>query len=179
MTRNFFAPNDTRAPSGRRTEGRLGLHTDHQPATPPSAERSLLLELRRAEHLLEQHVTRGTAAVTTALDLTPERRRVMAALAAEPGQSMTALSQASVLPPASLTRHVDRLVAQGLVARTHHSDDRRRVVADLTESGMQAWTQVQAGEARVADALREVVGPERFDTLLAEFRAASEALAEL
>lgn len=164
---------------GRRNEGRLGLHTDHQPATPPGAERSLLLGLRRAEHLLEQHVQRGTAAITTSLDLTPERWRVLAALAAEPGQSMTALSRASVLPPASLTRHVDRLVAHGLVVRTHHTDDRRRVVADLTDTGRQAWAKVQAGEDQVAQALREAMGPERFDALLVGFRAASEALAQI
>lgn len=144
-----------------------------------SGGESLALLLRRTEHLLSQRVADGIAPVLADLDLSPERWRVLSALAAAPGATMSELSRAAVLPPASLTRHVDRLVARGLVLRKAHSSDRRRVVAALTERGHGAFERVRAREQEVQDALRASFGPERFDTLVGELRLVPLLLSEI
>lgn len=146
-----------------------GLRAPGPAPTPaPAPSDSLGLLLRRTEHLLSQRVADGIAPVLADLDLSPERWRVLAALAAEPGQTMTQLSRAAVLPPASLTRHMDRLVARGLVLRKAHTVDRRRVVAALTERGQDAFVRVRAREQEVEGELRGAFGADRFDTLLGE-----------
>lgn len=129
---------------------------------------SLPLLLRQIEHELERRMAEGIEPVMREHDLTPERWRVVAALAARPDQTMTELSRASVLPPASLTRHVDRLVTRGLVVRRPDPSDGRRVVATLTEAGLTLCDRVQASEHEVHDSLRSQLGDGRFDSLVDE-----------
>jgi DNA-binding MarR family transcriptional regulator len=59
----------------------------------------------------------------------------MSALHEEPGQPMSLLAESAVLPAASLTRHVDKLVERGLVLRRVHPDDKRRIVTALSPVG--------------------------------------------
>lgn len=139
---------------------------------------SLALLVRHVEHLLEERIARGVAPLLLEQDLTPERCRVLAALAEVPGQTMTQLAEASVLPPASLTRHVDRLVARGLVLRTTHPDDRRRVVAALTDRGRTVHGLVLRREREVQEQLRRALGEERFDTLVSELQLVGLALSD-
>ena len=54
-----------------------------------------------------------------------------------PGLRMTELAEAAVLPAATLTRHVDRLVERALVIRRIDPDDRRRAVVALSGRGEQ------------------------------------------
>ena len=139
---------------------------------------SLGLVLRRVEHLIGERVATGIADELDELDITPERWRVLAALAVLPGQTMTELSRAAVLPPASLTRHMDRLVARGLVLRKAAADDRRRVVAALSPTGLAAWNRVHARELQVHDELRATLGASRFGSLTSELGALLELLEE-
>lgn len=62
---------------------------------------------------------------------------VLVRLAKAPGRRlrMTELAQRVMLPPSSLTRAVDRLVKDGLVARERSSHDNRVVHAALTDAG--------------------------------------------
>ena len=92
---------------------------------------SLLLLLKRAERRIEL----GLAPSLDEFGLTIEQWRIMSALHEEPGQPMSVLAESAVLPAASLTRHVDKLVERGLVLRRIHPDDKRRIVTALSPVG--------------------------------------------
>ncbi|MEV5964036.1 MarR family transcriptional regulator [Kribbella sp. NPDC051952] len=92
---------------------------------------SLLLLLKRAERQLEL----GLQPLLDEFALTVEQWRIMSALYEEPGQPMSVLAESAVLPAASLTRHVDKLVERGLVVRRIHPDDKRRIVTALSPVG--------------------------------------------
>lgn len=93
---------------------------------------SVALRLKRAEQRLR-------ASLDPALsreDLTFEHGQVLAALLQWPGLRMTELADAAVLPAATLTRHVDKLVSRALVIRRIDVDDKRRVVVALSNRGV-------------------------------------------
>ncbi len=112
---------------------------------------SLLLLLKRAERRIEL----GLQELLDEFELTIEQWRIMAALHEEPGQPMSVLAEAAVLPAASLTRHVDKLVERGLILRRVHATDKRRIVAALSPVGSTVATRVSAAqrelEADLAD----------------------------
>jgi DNA-binding MarR family transcriptional regulator len=110
---------------------------------------SLLLQLKQAERRIEL----GLLPLLEEFELTIEQWRVMSALHEEPGQPMTTLAENAVLPPASLTRHVDKLVERGLVLRRIHHDDRRRVVAALSPVGLTVASRISGEEQRIAPAV--------------------------
>ncbi|HEY0621012.1 MAG TPA: MarR family transcriptional regulator [Kribbella sp.] len=103
---------------------------------------SLLLLLKQAERRIEL----GLLPQLDELALTIEQWRVMSALHEEPGQPMSALAEAAVLPAASLTRHVDKLVERGLVLRRIHPDDKRRIVTALSPVGSTVAARLRAAE---------------------------------
>ena len=93
---------------------------------------SVALRLKRAEQRLR-------ASLDPALSregLTFEHGQVLAALLQWPGLRMTELADAAVLPAATLTRHVDKLVSRALVIRRIDVDDKRRVVVALSNRGV-------------------------------------------
>ena len=92
---------------------------------------SLLLQLKQAERRIEL----GLLPLLEEFELTIEQWRVISALREEPGQPMSVLAESAVLPAASLTRHVDKLVERGLVVRRIHPDDKRRIVTALSPVG--------------------------------------------
>ena len=92
---------------------------------------SLLLLLKQTERRIET----GLQPLLDEFGLSIEQWRVMSALYEEPGQPMSVLAEAAVLPAASLTRHVDKLVERGLVLRRIHPDDKRRIVTALSPVG--------------------------------------------
>ncbi|TCC25322.1 MarR family winged helix-turn-helix transcriptional regulator [Kribbella speibonae] len=91
----------------------------------------MLLLLKRMERQFEL----GLQPLLGEFGLTIEQWRIMAALREEPGQPMSVLAQSAVLPAASLTRHVDKLVERGLVLRRIHTSDKRRVIVALSPVG--------------------------------------------
>ncbi len=100
--------------------------------TGPTDPTSVALRLKRAEQRLR-------ASLDPALrreDLTFEHGQVLAALLQWPGLRMTELADAAVLPAATLTRHVDKLVSRALVIRRIDVDDKRRVVVALSSRGV-------------------------------------------
>jgi DNA-binding MarR family transcriptional regulator len=115
---------------------------------------SLLLLLKQAERRIERRLR----PILADFDLSLEQWRVMSALADEPGQPMSTLAAQAVLPNASLTRHVDKLVARGLVVRRIHPDDRRRVVTALSPVGTTVAERLRAEERRIESALTTEFG---------------------
>jgi len=87
--------------------------------------------LARAEYRL----TRELAAVLEEESATVEQWRVLALLADGRGHAMSELARAALLPAPSLTRLVDRMVADNLAYRTADPEDRRRVLVRVTERG--------------------------------------------
>ena len=109
--------------------------------------RSVMLQLKRAEHLLRSRL-RPT------LDdagLSVEHWQILAALLAHPGMRMSDLAEAALLAPASLTRHVDRLVERAFVVRRIDVNDKRSLVVALSSMGQSLAERLEAVEQITRD----------------------------
>lgn len=82
--------------------------------------------------------------------LTMDHWRIVAVIDEAPGLGMSEIAAAAVVPAATLTRHVDRLVAEGIVVRRIDPDDRRRAVAALSPRGGAYAARLRAAERSVA-----------------------------
>jgi DNA-binding MarR family transcriptional regulator len=105
---------------------------------------SATLRLKRAELELR----RDLGPVLGAEGITLEHWQVLAALAEREGQTMTELAASAVLPAASLTRHVDRLIERALIIRRVDAGDRRRAVVALSALGRQLAARLRELERR-------------------------------
>lgn len=83
----------------------------------------------------ERAVTRRLAQVFAAEGCSVEAWRTLCLLASGEGYPMTQLAEAALLPAPSLTRLVDRLVADNLVYRRADELDRRRILVYATRRG--------------------------------------------
>lgn len=133
---------------------------------------SLLLLLKQAERRIEQQLL----PILAEFGLSLEQWRVMSALADEPGQPMSTLATTAVLPNASLTRHVDKLVERGLVVRRIHADDRRRVVTALSPVGTTVAERLRAEERRIESAIATELGDDRLQGLAGGLRRLQRSL---
>ena len=95
------------------------------------SEGGVMLLLRRAEQQIRSRIQ----PFLDAEQLSYEHWQVLAVLRAAPGLRMSEIAEAAVLPPATLTRHMDRLVERALVVRRIDAEDKRRVVAALSSHG--------------------------------------------
>ena len=96
-----------------------------------SDEVSLTLRLKRAEHELR----RTMQTVLSDAGLLFEDWQILAVLAERPGSRMSDIAQAAFLPPATLTRYMDRLVERALVVRRIDPHDKRSVIVALSPRG--------------------------------------------
>lgn len=122
---------------------------------------SLVVLLRYCEDKVWQHLQ-------PLLDedgLLPEHWRIMALLLDQPGLGAGAIVEGAVLPSASVTRHVDRLVGDGMVRRTLDPTDRRRVVLALSPRGRRRAERFRAAERGVEHTIAEALGAERLAAL--------------
>ncbi|QBX56309.1 MarR family transcriptional regulator [Nocardioides seonyuensis] len=98
-------------------------------------------------------------------DLSPEHWRIMALLREQPGLGAGAIATGAVLPSASVTRHVDKLVERDMVVRSIDPADKRRVVLALSPRGLDLAEQLLAEERAVEDVIATSLGPKRFEAL--------------
>jgi DNA-binding MarR family transcriptional regulator len=93
---------------------------------------------------------------------------VMAALERQPaGMTMTELSRFLMVSNGNVTGIIDRLAAEGLVARRPHAGDRRATFVRLTPKGARRFeAMARAHEAWVGEILAEV-GGEETETMIA------------
>lgn len=110
---------------------------------------SLTLRVRMAEDALRRQL----GVVLGAAGISLEQWQVLAALLERPGLPMTELADAAVLPAATLTRHVDRLVQSALVIRRIDSRDRRRAVVALSAAGERLAHELRGAESAVESAM--------------------------
>jgi len=104
---------------------------------------AMVTSLVRAHQL----ITEDVAEVLKPLDLTFARFEVLRLLAfTKSGSlSMTRLGSLLQVHPTSVTSAVDRLVVQGFVERLRREQDRRVVLAAITESGREVVEQATLG----------------------------------
>jgi DNA-binding MarR family transcriptional regulator len=89
---------------------------------------------------------------------------------------MSTLAETAVLPNASLTRHVDKLVERGLVLRRIHADDRRRVVTALSPVGTTVAERLRTEEQRIEATIAAELGDDRLRGLAGELRQLQRSL---
>jgi MarR family transcriptional regulator, transcriptional regulator for hemolysin len=109
-----------------------------------------------------------------AAELTLVQVRVLRRLAKQP-QSLGQLGTELALAPPSVTRLVDRLEERGLIERRRELEDRRKVVATLTDEGRRLLSAIPFLEGtaiRVAVDRMKVADRERIAAALREFNAA-------
>jgi DNA-binding MarR family transcriptional regulator len=107
--------------------------------------------------------------------VSPEQVSLLVAIKYAPGIGLRELATRERVSPPAMTKHVDRLERDGLVARTPSADDRRRVGVSLTEKGQRVLRRVRTRRtAWLAQRLRGLSPDE-----LAAVEAAVEPLRRL
>jgi len=90
----------------------------------------------------ERRMTRELARILEADGCTVEQWRALVLLADEEPHSMSELAEFALLSAPSLTRLIDRMVANNLVYRKVDPRDRRRVLVHLTRRGRARYRQI-------------------------------------
>lgn len=121
----------------------------------------------------ERRITARLAGVLAAEGSTLDEWRVLSLLAQRGAQSMSAIATTTLLPPPTLTKRIDGMVADGLVHRRVDDADRRRVLVLLAPRGRAAHNRlarhVHEENARIAHlALRSSLDTSELAGLLAE-----------
>ncbi|HEX7581624.1 MAG TPA: MarR family transcriptional regulator [Gaiellaceae bacterium] len=110
-----------------------------------------------------------------AVGISPEQVSLLVAIKYAPGLGIRDLAANERISPPALTKHVDRLERDGLVVRTQHPDDGRRIGLALTEEGQRVLRRVRSRRtAWLATRLRGLDPKE-----LAAVEAAIEPLSRL
>jgi len=110
-----------------------------------------------------------------AVGVSPEQVSLLVAIKYAPGIGLRELAARERVSPPAMTKHVDRLERDGLVARTPSAEDRRRVGVSLTGEGQRVLRRVRSRRtAWLAQRLRGL-SPEE----LAAIEAAVEPLRRL
>lgn len=111
-------------------------------------------------HLLshaERRLVQRLAALLAEEDCSVEEWRVLSLIADGHGHPMSEIAEHALLPAPSLTKLVDRMVADNLVYRRADAHDRRRVLLHLSARGrilhQRAAHRVEQEHARLLDAV--------------------------
>ncbi|MGY4515972.1 MarR family transcriptional regulator [Lysobacter sp. HA18] len=114
--------------------------------TPPCSGSSLGLMFRQVRDAMWARVERELAAAGH--DLTFSQYITLKTLGS--GRAgVSELARAAQLHPGAMTRLLDKLEAQGLVARVVDPQDRRALHVDLTDAGRSLWTEISDCGRRV------------------------------
>jgi DNA-binding MarR family transcriptional regulator len=90
----------------------------------------------------------------------PDFLRVLEALTAQDGQPMQRLADAVLMNPTTLTKTIDRMVAQALVYRAPDPEDRRRVLIFLSDHGRSVEARLREAAALRTRRLSQNLDPE-------------------
>jgi DNA-binding MarR family transcriptional regulator len=108
----------------------------------------LTLQLKQAEYELR----RTMQAALSAEGLLFEHWQIIAVLAERPGSRMSDVAHAAFLPPATLTRYMDRLVDRALVVRRIDPHDKRSAIVALSGRGATLATRLRRIEQQALPA---------------------------
>ncbi|PYI53751.1 MarR family winged helix-turn-helix transcriptional regulator [Paenibacillus flagellatus] len=79
---------------------------------------------------------------------------------------VTALADQMEVKPSAITVMIDRLVAQGFVAREHDAKDRRVVLVQLTSQGQEVLKQLEQKRKEIVGRYFDRLEPEEVDELI-------------
>lgn len=122
-------------------------------------------DLARLLTLAERRVTGRLAAALDAAGATIEEWRVTSLLADDAGHPMTEIAEYALLPPPTLTKIVDRMVANNLVYRRVDDADRRRVLVFLSDRGRELHSRLTAAAVSERESLAAAAGAEELALL--------------
>ncbi len=109
------------------------------------------------------------------LDFTAGEARVLVTVADWPGERQTRLAERLTLEPMTVTGHLDRLAARGLVERRPDPADRRAKLVEPTVTGRVLTERIRSASARVRAHMLTDVAPAdeaALRTLLTRLRSA-------
>jgi DNA-binding MarR family transcriptional regulator len=134
-------------------------------ASAPHLRLRLWVRLLRAVRPIEAELRRR---VTHEFGVTLPKFDVMAALARrESGMTMTEVSRQLMVSNGNVTGIVDRLVAEGLVARVANAEDRRATFVRLTRKGLKLFEVMAAAHERWVDEILGAFSDEHGEAMVA------------
>ena len=144
-------------------------HKDNGARIERKARLRLWIRLLRASRFIEG-VTRERFKVQ--FNMTLPRFDVMAALYRKPeGMLMSEIARFLIVSNGNVTGIVDRLVAEGLVARSQRNGDRRTSFITLTRRGRTAFAAMAGAHERWIDELLGGVSARDAEQLLAKLKS--------
>ena len=145
-------------------------------ATASKQRLRLWLRLLRVARAIESEL-RERLRLTFAITL--PQFDVMAALARKPdGMKMTELSRFLMVSNGNVTGIIDRLVADGLVAREATAGDRRSVRVRLTDKGVARFDDMAGAHERWIDHLLSEFNKAEAEVLISHFDGLAERIRE-
>lgn len=157
MRRRTVQPGSDRLASGAADCIRLRPFSQSLPMTLMRARERVM---RRFRPMLQRH------------GLSDQQWRVIRALAEAEALDIAALSARCLIHPASLSRILPRLDADGLISRRSNAEDARRVAVRLTAAGRRLHEEISPRAERIYAEIGRAIGSERL-------RVLEEALAHL
>jgi homoprotocatechuate degradation regulator HpaR len=130
------------------------------------AEKSLTIMLLRAR----EAVMRRFRPMLKAHGLSEQQWRVLRVLNERGPTEPTVLAEESVILMPSLTRILTHLEAEGLVSRSRHEEDGRRLIAGLTEQGHALIARIAPESAAIYAAIEAELDPDNVHALMDRLR---------
>lgn len=166
-----MATTRTRTAGPRKAAARRG---GFEPFPIPPFGRSLAMLLLLAREAVMQRWrpflhTRG---------LTDQQWRVMRALREVESLEIIELGKRCCIHPASLSRILPKLAAEGIISRCANAADQRRVIVSLAPSGRRLVEESLMDGARIHAELARDIGPERLDRLYERLEEVLDLLAD-
>jgi len=97
--------------------------------------------------------------------ITDQQWRVMRALREVDSLEIVELGKRCCIHPASLSRILPNLAAEGIISRRHKATDQRRVIVSLSPRGRRVTEKIVAEGERIYEELARDIGQERLDHL--------------
>jgi DNA-binding MarR family transcriptional regulator len=137
-----------------------------------AARRELLVrELESVHNQLKQVGMRSRIVARSDLTLTPQQVRVAGLLVLNGPMRSSELALALEVSRATVTGLLDRLEQAGLVVRRVDPHDNRGRLAEVTDSGRQALSELLSSMSLVQDRVLEALTADELAHLVAGFRA--------
>ena len=122
--------------------------------------------LEAVPHLMR--VIREKVRSTSSPDLTIPQFRTLAFIGRNPGAMLGDVANFLALTPPTASKLVDGLFSAGLLVREHDSEDRRRVMIQLTAAGKRKYeTAVRTSEAYLSERIERLDAAARGEVLRA------------
>ena len=107
----------------------------------------------------------GLAQTIAAEEVTEEHWRILQVLSDGQGLSMGNLAERALLNHPALTKNIDKLVARGLVLRAADDHDSRKVLAYISDLGLETVARLKKSVDAHHDGIEETLGSRKTNQL--------------